>query len=68
MTSSEDRRRGRQLAWLGGTPAFAETIHVGRPNVGDREALRQRFEAILDSRWLTNRGAQVQEFEQRLSE
>jgi dTDP-4-amino-4,6-dideoxygalactose transaminase len=53
---------------LGGTPDFAETIHVGRPNVGDREALRRRFEAILDSRWLTNRGPQVREFELRLAD
>jgi len=70
MNSIEDSRKGqgRQLACLGGTPAFAETVHVGRPNLGDREALRRRFEAILDSGWLTNRGTQVLEFERRLAE
>ena len=57
-----------QLALFGSQPAFPEPVHVGRPNIGDRAALMQRFEDILDSRWLTNRGRQVQEFEKRLAE
>lgn len=57
-----------QLALFGAAPAFSEPVHVGRPNIGDRAALMLRFEDILDSRWLTNRGRQVQEFEQRLAE
>lgn len=54
------------LAILGGTPAFAEPLHVGRPNIGDREKFRARMDEILDRRWLTNAGPVVLEFEDRL--
>ena len=56
------------LAILGGQPLFIETLHVGRPNVGDRQRLGQRLEDILDRRWLTNNGPLVQEFEGKLAE
>ncbi len=56
------------LALFGGTPAFAEALHVGRPNVGDREALLARINDLLDRRWLTNRGPFVKEFEARIAE
>jgi dTDP-4-amino-4,6-dideoxygalactose transaminase len=55
------------LAILGGTPAFSETIHVGRPNIGDRASLLRRINRILDQRWLTNNGPFVQAFEQRVA-
>ena len=55
-------------ALLGGSPAFPEPLHVGRPNLGDRARLQQRFDAILDSRWFSNHGPMVQEFERRLAE
>jgi len=57
----------RQLAILGGEPAFAEKIHVGRPNIGNRERLLGRINDILDRRWLTNAGQCVQEFEERVA-
>lgn len=47
-------------------PLFAELLHVGRPNLGDRERLFERFADILDRRWLTNDGPYVQEFEQEV--
>jgi dTDP-4-amino-4,6-dideoxygalactose transaminase len=56
------------LALFGGTPAFAESLHVGRPNIGDREALMVRINDLLDRRWLTNRGPFVKEFEARIAE
>ena len=56
------------LAILGGEPAFTETLHVGRPNVGDRGAFERRVGDILDRRWLTNAGRYVQEFEARVAE
>ncbi len=56
------------LALLGGKPAFAEKLHVGRPNIGNREVLFNRINDILDRRWLTNNGSCVQEFEQKLAE
>jgi dTDP-4-amino-4,6-dideoxygalactose transaminase len=52
-----------ELALLGGAPAFAEPLHVGRPNVGDRERLLERIAGAIDARWLTNDGPLVNEFE-----
>ena len=56
------------LAILGGTPAFGEPLHVGRPNIGDRDRLMERIGEILDRRWLTNDGPMVREFEATLGE
>ncbi len=56
------------LAIATGIPAFAEPLHVGRPNVPSEEALFQRFRDIIASRWFTNYGPMVQEFEARLKE
>ncbi len=47
-------------------PAFAQPLHVGRPNVGDRRKLLARIEGLLDRNWLSNNGPLVQEFEERL--
>jgi dTDP-4-amino-4,6-dideoxygalactose transaminase len=58
----------QHLAILGGRPAFAESLHVGRPNIGDRQRLLDRLNDILDRRWLTNNGPYVQEFEARIQE
>ncbi|MEX0666266.1 MAG: aminotransferase class I/II-fold pyridoxal phosphate-dependent enzyme [Acidimicrobiia bacterium] len=58
---------GADLAHFGGRPAFAEPVHVGRPNIGDRRALQARLDDILDRRWLTNAGRYVREFEDRLA-
>lgn len=55
------------LAILSGRPRFAEPLHVGRPNIGDREALLRRINYILDRRWLTNDGPCVREFEARVA-
>ncbi|MEH2222292.1 aminotransferase class I/II-fold pyridoxal phosphate-dependent enzyme [Nostoc sp.] len=57
-----------ELALFDGTPTFAEKLHVGRPNIGNRERLLNRINDILDRRWLTNNGHYVQEFEQRIAE
>jgi dTDP-4-amino-4,6-dideoxygalactose transaminase len=56
------------LAVFGGNPAFDETLHVGRPNIGDRQRLLERINDLLDRRWLTNHGPYVQQFEQHLAE
>ncbi len=56
------------LAIFGGSPAFHEKLHVGRPNLGDRKRLLERLEDMLDRRWLSNNGPYVQEFEQRVSD
>jgi dTDP-4-amino-4,6-dideoxygalactose transaminase len=56
------------LAVLGGPPAFDSPLHVGRPNIGSREALTGRLNEILDRNWLTNDGPCVAEFEERVAE
>lgn len=57
----------RDLAVYGGTPLFGEALHVGRPNVGAKDAFLSRVSAALDSRWLTNDGPLVREFEERVA-
>ncbi len=56
------------LAIAGAPPAFVESLHVGRPNIGQRDRLFERIGEILDRRWLTNNGPVVQEFEHRIAE
>lgn len=58
----------RDLAIFSGRPAFSERLFVGRPNIGDTEALFERIRQALDSRWLTNNGPFVQEFERRIAD
>src|SRR6266566_4686161 len=57
-----------ELAAFGGKPLFAEALHVGRPNIGNRETFAARMSDILDRKWLTNGGRYVQELEQRIAE
>lgn len=58
----------RRLAIFSGVPSFGEKLHVGRPNIGDRERVLDRIGKILDSRWLSNNGPCVQQFERRIAE
>ena len=55
------------LARFGGTPAFAEPVHVGRPNIGSRERFLQRVNEIIDRRWFSNDGPMLRELEQNLA-
>jgi dTDP-4-amino-4,6-dideoxygalactose transaminase len=55
------------LAILGAKPAFAEPLHVGRPNIGNRDAMLHRVNEMLDRRWLTNDGLLVKEFEAHIA-
>ena len=56
------------LAIFGRPPVFGKKLHVGRPNIGNRERLLERINDMLDRNWLTNDGPFVQEFEARLAE
>lgn len=56
------------LALFGGSPAFEDALHVGRPNIGNRQRFEERVSDILDRRWLTNAGVNVKEFERRVAE
>lgn len=57
-----------ELAINGAPPAFKYPLHVGRPNIGDRDAFMKYASEIFDRRWLSNNGPLVQEFEQRVAE
>lgn len=48
--------------------SFDQMLHVGSPNIGNREKFIGRVNAMFDRRWLTNRGELVQEFEQELAD
>jgi dTDP-4-amino-4,6-dideoxygalactose transaminase len=56
------------LAINGASPAFAEPLHVGRPNIGDRAVFLKLVEEMLDRRWLSNNGPLVLDFERRVAE
>ena len=55
------------LAIFGGPCALAKELHVGLPNIGNRQRLFRRINEILDGRRLTNNGPQVLEFEKRVA-
>lgn len=56
------------LAINGAPPAFAEPVHVGRPNIAGREAFAGLVEEMFGSRWLTNDGPLVRAFEQQVAD
>ncbi len=58
----------KDLCIFSGSPAFARKLHVGRPNIGNREKLLARVNEILDNAWLTNNGPFVQEFKRRIED
>ena len=64
---TESKTPKPELALFKGPPAFSETLHVGRPNIGNRERLKERLTSVLDRRWLTNNGPLVEEFESEFS-
>ena len=49
-------------------PAFKDPLHVGRPNIGNRETFIQFVNEIFDQHWLTNNGPLVQPFEHRIAD
>ena len=49
-------------------PYFPDPLHVGCPNLGDRQRLLARLEDILDRRWLSNQGPYARALEERLAE
>ena len=65
---SKLKSRIEDLAIFGGPSAFSDELHVGRPNVGQREAFLERVNDLLDRRWLTNDGPYLKQLEQRISQ
>jgi len=68
MTGRDTKHKIEDLALFGGHALFSEQLHVGRPNLGDRETFLFHVNDILDRRWLTNRGHYVTEFERRIED
>jgi dTDP-4-amino-4,6-dideoxygalactose transaminase len=62
-----DNSASRPLAIHGAAPAFKEPLHVGRPNIGDREEFLKYAEEIFNRRWLSNNGPMVQELERQIA-
>jgi dTDP-4-amino-4,6-dideoxygalactose transaminase len=67
-TSSTRTLLSTDLAILGSQPTFAQPLHVGRPNIGNRERFLERTGQMLDRLWLSNNGPLVQEFERRIAD
>ncbi|NER35630.1 MAG: aminotransferase class I/II-fold pyridoxal phosphate-dependent enzyme [Oscillatoria sp. SIO1A7] len=57
----------QDLAIFGNPPAFPEPLHVGRPNIGNREQFLELIDDVLDRKWLTNNGKYVREFEKAIA-
>jgi dTDP-4-amino-4,6-dideoxygalactose transaminase len=56
------------LALHGAPSAYAEPLHVGRPNIADPQAYQTLIADMLGRRWLSNNGPLVQAFEARLAD
>lgn len=56
------------LAINGAPPAFDEVLHVGRPNIGDRDQFLRLAGEMFDRRWLSNNGPLVLELERRIAD
>jgi len=66
--SGTEEKNINELALFGGTPTFGDTLHVGRPNIGNRDIFISRIHELIDRNWLTNNGPFVQEFENKLAD
>lgn len=62
-----DKQSIDDLALFGGNPSFLDKLHVGRPNIGNRDKLMARINDLLDNKWLTNNGPYVREFEEQVA-
>lgn len=61
-------RTRADLALNGAPPAFAEPLHVGRPNIGNCKQFHELMEVMFERGWLSNDGPLVQKFERRVAE
>jgi len=62
------KQHSSDLAIFGGDPIFCEKLHVGKPNLENRDRFLRRVQDILDRRWFTNNGEYVREFEAKIAE
>jgi dTDP-4-amino-4,6-dideoxygalactose transaminase len=62
------KTRWDELALFGGTPAFPEPLHVGRPSLPDKGKFLKLVDRIWETGVLSNNGPYVQELEHRFCE
>jgi len=60
--------RIEDLSVFGGQPIFKGTLHVGFPNVGNKNHFLNRVNEIFNRNWLTNNGFFVQAFEKKIED
>jgi dTDP-4-amino-4,6-dideoxygalactose transaminase len=65
-TMTKSIKSAADLAINGAPPLFAEPVHVGRPNIGDRKRFNALADAMFERRWLSNDGPLVKQFEKEL--
>jgi len=58
----------RDLAIFGGTPAFMQPLHVGRPTLKNKEQFLSYVHDVLDRHWLTNNGPLLKDLEKRIAD
>ncbi len=56
------------LVIFGGYPVFDDKLHVGRPNIGNRQRFLDLMNDMIDRRWFTNEGPYVKELEKKIVE
>jgi len=56
------------LAINGAAPAFDSPLHVGRPNIGSKQAFLDYVDDVFERRWFSNNGPLLQAFEQRVAD
>lgn len=61
-------KSGAELPFHRVAPAFAEPLHVGRPNVGDQTEFLRLAKDLLGRGWLTNNGPLVQQLERKIAD
>lgn len=68
MNASKKIRSASDLAINGASPAFDAPLHVGRPNIGNKDHFVSLVDEIFESRWLSNNGPMVETFEKKIAE
>lgn len=66
--SVPDAARCLNCGMTSASPAFAEPLYVGRPNIGDRDRFLGLVDEALDRRWLSNDGPIVRQLEAELAD
>lgn len=56
-----------ELSIFNGIPEFDEKLHVGKPNIGNRDEINYHINQILNNQWLTNNGPYIQQFEKEVA-